>query len=127
TWSGSAAIPSDTSITGMRVAFDNRVVSALACFGSRCWINTNAIPDADGNAFSRAVNAAKPPAEAPIATTGNESPGRALEVSVRISAMRVVARALRGFGAVLAFAIRRLKRRLTERYHLAADRAAVVY
>jgi hypothetical protein len=35
-----------------------------------CWINTKVIPVSGGSAFSKAVNASRPPAEAPIPTTG---------------------------------------------------------
>ena len=73
--SGSTGIPSDTSTTGILVALESSVVIALSCFGSRCWISTNAMPDLAGSAFSSAVNAASPPADAPMATTGKESPG----------------------------------------------------
>ena len=38
-------------------------------------VSTNAVPDLDGSALSSAVKAARPPAEAPIATTGKGSCG----------------------------------------------------
>ena len=105
---GSTASPSDTSTTGMLVAFDRRVVSALSWLGSRCWISTNAIPDLDGSALRSAVKAARPPAEAPMATTGNESPGRELGVPSLAPlwlALLLFARAARDFGTAFLWAI----------------------
>ena len=70
TWSGSSAIPSrhlnDGHVGRPREESGKRAFM----LGSRCRISTKAIPDLDGSAFNSAVKAARPPAEAPIATTG---------------------------------------------------------
>ena len=42
----------------------------LSWLGYRCWINTNAIRVSDGSAWKNSLYASRPPAEAPIATTG---------------------------------------------------------
>ena len=47
-------------------------VNMLSWLGSRCWISTNAIPVSVGRVWKNCLYA-RPPAEAPIATTRKES------------------------------------------------------
>ena len=61
------------SRTGIFVAFERSLVRALSWTGSRCWISTKDIPVSTGRCCNNSVNASSPPAEAPIATTGNET------------------------------------------------------
>ena len=67
---GSTLIASPASTTGIAVAFDKIAARALSCVGSKCWIRTKAMPGLAGRVLRSDVNAASPPAEAPIDTIG---------------------------------------------------------
>src|SRR6266508_2640812 len=57
---------------------DSRPVSALSRAGSRCCTNTKAMPVSVGKCWSSCVSASKPPADAPIPTTGGPPIGLAI-------------------------------------------------
>ena len=61
---------SDISSTGILVTFCNMSGNMLLWSGCKCWTSTYAIPENSGMAFNNFLNASKPPAEAPIPTTG---------------------------------------------------------
>src|SRR5438445_9097327 len=60
-------------MTGMRVDRARRSDRTLSCLGSRCWTRTNAMPLSNGRCDSIVVQASRPPADAPIPTTGKTS------------------------------------------------------
>src|SRR6185437_1779960 len=66
-------VPDRTSSTGIVVVLPMISVNMLSWLGSRCWISTNAIPVSDGSAWKKSLYASRPPAEAPMATTGKET------------------------------------------------------
>src|ERR1700736_4873907 len=66
------ARPDLTSWTGIFVVLAIISVSMLWWLGSRCWISTNAIPVSNGSARKNSLYASRPPAEAPMATTGKK-------------------------------------------------------
>jgi hypothetical protein len=57
----------------VHVCWARSSANALSWCGDRCWMNTYAMPSLGGKASSICTNASKPPAEAPIATTGIDS------------------------------------------------------
>src|SRR6267154_85946 len=67
---GRTWIPSVTWVTGILVVRERISSSALWWLGSRCCKNTRAMPVVSGKLASRVEKASRPPAEAPIPTTG---------------------------------------------------------
>ena len=63
-------MPSATCTTCIAVWPARSSTIMLSCFGSRCWINTKAMPQFAGKAVNNFLNVSRPPAEAPRATTG---------------------------------------------------------
>ena len=63
-------MPSSIWLVGILVALESRSVRTVSCVGSRCCTNTNAMPVSSGSARRSWVKASRPPAEAPIPTTG---------------------------------------------------------
>src|SRR6266849_5761196 len=85
-------MPSRAWSTGISVVRESNSLSMLSCFGSMCWIRTNAIPVFVGRCERTCVNASIAPADAPIPTTGN----------TRLEGGRLD---LRGFGGMVFFFI----------------------
>src|SRR5260370_33837990 len=72
---GSTLGSSLTSFTGNCVARDRISARWLAWDGDKWETRTNAMPGSVGNALRRGVNASRPPADAPMQTTGNGGAG----------------------------------------------------
>ena len=63
-----------TCSTGMRVT-ERRMLSTFdSCVGDRCITTTYAMPDPEGMCSKKVISALRPPADAPMPTTGNDSP-----------------------------------------------------
>lgn len=60
-----------TCATGMRVTFCRILSTLLSCLGDRCMMTTKAMPQSFGMCSNRVSSALRPPADAPIPTTGN--------------------------------------------------------
>lgn len=58
-------------MTGMDVCLETSSTIKLSCLRSRCGTRTNAAPESGGILLKNFLNAFRPPAEAPIPTTGN--------------------------------------------------------
>ena len=78
TWFGDSTVPFCTSRTGMAVSRESKGTNMLEWPGARCWMKTNAMPVSAGSPRSSSVTASRPPAEAPMATTGHGSSRRSL-------------------------------------------------
>jgi two-component system chemotaxis response regulator CheB len=72
---------SETCDTGNLESRARISLSMLSWVGERCWITTNAMPGLRGSAASSATVASNPPADAPMATTGNGGPTSPAECS----------------------------------------------
>ena len=70
-----AGMPSSASRTGIAVWRAISSTSMLLWFGSRCWTRTNAMSLSAGMAAKNALNALRPPAEAPMPTIRGASLG----------------------------------------------------
>src|SRR5437867_4796484 len=70
-WLGSTRRRSVTVMTGIAVVLDRTSDNWLSCLGSKCWMSTNAMPVSVRSCLRSWVKASRPPAEAPMPTTGN--------------------------------------------------------
>lgn len=59
-----------TCRTGIRVTFWRILSALLSCRGDRCRMITNAMPQSLGICSKKVISAFRPPAEAPMPTTG---------------------------------------------------------
>ena len=76
--------------TGIRVTFWRILSALLSCLGDRCMITTKAMPQSFGMCSNSVNNALRPPADAPMPTTGNFSVLLISEVFLGVDGSRVV-------------------------------------